>query len=106
MSLLLIALFWGVLFAYPLFQGWAIWRSRGVWRKVACTILALAGSAYLWCIWWLFVWPKFTPPSGPLYGLLEMIALSCGGPVVLLILVVIVVLGRPKSLRISGGCRR
>jgi hypothetical protein len=97
MAFLLMLSFWSVVILYPLLQGWTIWHSRGLWRKAACAMLATAGLAYLWCIWWLFVWPRIELPPGPLFGVIEMIALSCGGPIVLLILAVIAVFGRHRN---------
>ena len=102
MSSLLMLSFWSVVIIYPLLQGWTIWRSRGLWRKAACAVLATAGSAYLWCVWRLFVFPWIELPPGPLFGVIEMIALSCGGPIVLLILAVIAVAGRRKPIEIEG----
>jgi hypothetical protein len=96
MSSLLMLSLWSVVVAYPLLQGWTIFRSRGLWRKAACLLLATAGLAYLWCIWRLFVWPWIELPPGPLFGVLELIALSCGGPIVLLILAVIALFGKRK----------
>ena len=83
-----------VLLGYPVLQVWALWQCRGGFRVAAWAVLATAGAGYLWCVWKLFVAPLLAPSTSNFYGLLGALGLALGGPAVLVLLVVIIVMGR------------
>lgn len=94
-------LFWSAVFGYPLLQLWALWQSRGRWRKLAWGILLTAGTAYGWCCWALFLRPRFAVHPGKLDALFEFMGITFVGPAVLLILTVVIVFAQRSRTRLA-----